>query len=434
MLKRKNNKREEGSALVLTVMVLVNALLIVGAISAISVIEKKMTARAKNSAPAFQAADSGIEWVLQQISLASDPVTTTIAGVFDPDTSGMNVTTGRYDCPDGSVTAVDLNVDCQFYFIDVSGEIITDPTVVLMEIDSVRSVGNAGVPEERASRAIEVLLETSGPVAWWPFLVAEDGGNSIEDVTENMNHATLNHGDWHAQSAECFDAALSDTCIEFDGNPSDGAFHTPFNNQDFAQALDLAPIYQIENGTISFWFKADDLNHNDQGLWSKEAQEEWTSDLSIFILDNDGFYNSQYGVTMGIPGNDDDYVVIRHQENNGLAPPNDMDGDSYWVVSDNPINEGQWYFFTYTFGSGGMQLYLDGVLQSTDGTNPHSGGIDDNIYPILFGVSAISRPDQPIYAPDPLDFPFDGYMDDIRIYDYELTAAQILAMFNEEPY
>jgi hypothetical protein len=151
MFNKRSKLNNRGSALVLTVIVLVNALLIVAAISAISVIERKLSSRAKNSTPAFQAADSGVEWVLFKVANENDPIGTSLADVFGAGNMDGN---GRYDC-----SSTPLSVDCEFYFIDVIGQVILDQDTRLIDIDSVRAVGRAGVQEEQVSRAIEVMME-----------------------------------------------------------------------------------------------------------------------------------------------------------------------------------------------------------------------------------------------------------------------------------
>lgn len=210
MQKIKQNSRERGSALVLTVIVLVNALLIVAAISSISVIERKMSSRAKNSSPAFQAADSGVEWVLYKIANEGDPLTTDLAAVFDPDTSGMGAN-GHYVCPDGTSSAVDLVVDCEFYFINVLGEVIVDDSTRLIDIDSVRAVGRAGVQEERVSRAIEVMMEIAHcPPNFIPvgdFCIQHDDNPALSWV-EAATDCAESHEGRLCSSAEWFAACL----------------------------------------------------------------------------------------------------------------------------------------------------------------------------------------------------------------------------------
>lgn len=147
----KSKKDQKGSALVLMVIVLVNALLIVVAISAISVMERKMSSRVKNSAPAFQAADSSVEWVLYKVGNVTNPATETLADVFGA--GGMQAS-GRYACP-----VILGSIDCEFYFVDDTGKVIDNESTAIIDIDSVRATGRYGESEERATRAIEVMME-----------------------------------------------------------------------------------------------------------------------------------------------------------------------------------------------------------------------------------------------------------------------------------
>ncbi|MEA1925911.1 MAG: pilus assembly PilX N-terminal domain-containing protein [Patescibacteria group bacterium] len=183
----KNKKSQKGSALVLTVIILVNALLIVVAISAISVIERKMSSRVKNSTPAFQAADSGIEWVLYKVGSITDPNVKSLADIFG---AGNMAGTGRYNCP-----PILGSVDCDFYFVDATGAVIDNDNTKLIDIDTVRSVGRYGEAEEKASRAIEVMME----IAHCPegFVPVSDFCIQL-DETANADAET-----WEDSAKEC---------------------------------------------------------------------------------------------------------------------------------------------------------------------------------------------------------------------------------------
>ncbi len=167
----------------LTVIILVNALLIVTAISSISVIERKMSSRVKNTTPAFQAADSGVEWVLYKVGSITDPNVKSLADVFG---AGNMAATGRYNCP-----PVLGGVDCEFYFVDAMGAVITAEDTKLIDIDSVRSVGRYGEDEEKASRAIEVMMEIAHcpedfvPVGDFCIQEDEEGTETFEAAAES---------------------------------------------------------------------------------------------------------------------------------------------------------------------------------------------------------------------------------------------------------
>ncbi len=149
---KKDNLMQEGSAIVLMVLVLINALIIVSVIASISLVESRMSSNIKNSTPAFQAADSGIEWVLKTIGDENDS-SKKISEVF-----GALAGDGSFDCP-----ATDVGgVVCELYFIDIAAEIITDANIEIIEIDSVRSVGRRGTDDQEVSRAVEVSLAIAG--------------------------------------------------------------------------------------------------------------------------------------------------------------------------------------------------------------------------------------------------------------------------------
>ncbi len=88
----KDRGGEKGSILILTLLILVGALSIGVAISAVSVLERKMTTKSRRSVSAFQAANAGVEWAMEKINdaKADDRVT----NVF-----GSGADAGEVDCP-----------------------------------------------------------------------------------------------------------------------------------------------------------------------------------------------------------------------------------------------------------------------------------------------------------------------------------------------
>ncbi|MEA2007132.1 MAG: hypothetical protein U9O20_03170 [Patescibacteria group bacterium] len=444
---KKMLKSQEGSALVLTIIVLVNALLIVTTITAISVIEQKVSSKTKNSTPAYQAADSAMEWALKRLQ------DTTIAQLDElcPGAGGFNTTTNPGRCDPG-LAFPDPNTITEIYFVNNDGVVITNPTESPSAAVSMRTVGRFGDGDDRVSRALEVHLGQSGPIAWWPFMEADmtlgggtdsAQGDEVDDITTNDNNATAFDGQWVGFGTgteglvPCF--APEDTCMEFDGEPEDGIFGGA--NDDYVQVDDSVPLYQLENGTVSMWFRASDLNHSYQGLWSKETADEHGSDLSFYVLDDNSFFGTIYGLSTP-SGND--HLLVRHQKNTNNPGPNQ--GDSYMILSDDEIDEDDWYFMAYTFGAAGSNLYLANatdldlapVIQSifefkgtgVPGPNPVDNGLQDNFNNIQFGASATNR----VFGTEsPKSSPLDGYVDDIRIYNYQLNLTQIDSIYDAGP-
>lgn len=137
-------KTQKGSALVLTLIVLVNALLIVSAISVISIMERSMSGKVKSSTPAFQSADSGLEYALQKIKNASstDPISV-VCGA-------PNASTGKADC------SSEISQSVSLYFLKDDGTVMTSGQI--KDVASIRSVGQAGNGEDVTTRAIEAAV------------------------------------------------------------------------------------------------------------------------------------------------------------------------------------------------------------------------------------------------------------------------------------
>jgi uncharacterized protein (TIGR02145 family) len=159
MKKSKSNKnqKERGSALVLAIIVLVNALFIVVAISSIAVVEYQMSAKNRSSVSAFQSADSGVEYVLGMVKKDSSQTIASLCQSFFS-------TTGKCVIDPNEVGGLSIEV----YFLDETGNVIKDGGVSLSGTDSVRSVGASGEGGFETTRAVEISLD------------AFNCGNSIE--------------------------------------------------------------------------------------------------------------------------------------------------------------------------------------------------------------------------------------------------------------
>lgn len=99
----------------------------------------------------------------------------------------------------------------------------------------------------------------------------------------------------------------------------------------------------------------------------------------------------------------------------------DMEGTNatYTISTDKIIEDDTWYQLTFTWGSDGMKAYINGELV---GSNAYTGGIEGNNEPWVFGVNQAHSGDG--VANTLYDY-FDGKMDDIAIYDEQLTPAQV---------
>ncbi len=95
-------------------------------------------------------------------------------------------------------------------------------------------------------------------------------------------------------------------------------------------------------------------------------------------------------------------------------------GSGYVTSSSSTINDGNWHYFSCTFdGSGnrsGMKVYIDGVLSNTGTASAIGGDITNSVN---FTVGAFSNGANQ----------FTGTMDEIRVYNAQLSAAQVSALY-----
>lgn len=233
--KKECQKRgQTGSAIILMVLVLINALIIVSAIASISLVEGKMSSNIKNSTPAFQAADSGIEWVLKTISDETD-AGKKISEVFGPLDSN-----GKLDCPAAQVGGV----DCELYFVDMEGALILDEDLAIYEIDSVRSIGKKGTEDELVSRAVEVSLALAG---------CPGGYVKVSDFCIEIDEHLDSDGNLKSYS---FEDAI-DACFEVDARLCSASEWVSACQESTSLGLN-----DMDNG----WERVDDLTNLDDAI------------------------------------------------------------------------------------------------------------------------------------------------------------------------
>ena len=150
-----------------------------------------------------------------------------------------------------------------------------------------------------------------------------------------------------------------------------------FLNAGHSEALEL------QNGTITFSFKADALTGSD-ALFSKDATGNGEGGhLTAFVTDAGD-------------------LKLRSQSQSGET----------WLVARDVIETGKTYDFAFSFGDEGAYLILDGeVLDYEDGW---AVGLEDNTEQLVIGANGGSS------APGELGNPhsnFDGTITDFAVYD-----------------
>ncbi|MEM7681018.1 MAG: LamG domain-containing protein [Planctomycetota bacterium] len=151
--------------------------------------------------------------------------------------------------------------------------------------------------------------------------------------------------------------------------------------------------FKLESGAVSLWFNVANTSGN-QTLASRDSKS----------FDEGGHF------TIRLVGND---LEVRRQSTTA----------SYFLNYDN-VTANVWHHMAYTWGVGGTRLFFNGVLVDTDsyagGLGETSGG-EGNEEPWTFGVGQRRSKDA---SSEDWDDPYEGLIDDIRLYDGNLTENQ----------
>ena len=149
------------------------------------------------------------------------------------------------------------------------------------------------------------------------------------------------------------------------------------------------PALLLDAGTLELVFTADQLSAR-QGLFSKDS----------------AYYDNGGHLTVLLEGNT---LVVRLQSVT----------ETYEVRIADAVTLGKAHHVALTFGTGGMQVYLDGVLV---GSNNYAGGLAGNAEPIVIGANQWGSGDG---VADQLQDPFEGNVSKVSLYSNSLEAEVI---------
>jgi hypothetical protein len=212
------------------------------------------------------------------------------------------------------------------------------------------------------------------------------------------NSQSMNHIEWHP----AFDPnAGSYGCSDFDNDRvylrDEVAYQTQFDGIDDYVEVPHDPSYLLDDGSVSLWFTTPDPSQGDVALFSKDSTD----------FDSGG------------------HLTIRLRSSGQVEVRLQSTTTDYFVISSGAVSANTWHHIAFTWGSGGMKLYLDGVLEDTDpytgGTGTTSGGTG-NFEPIVIGANSWTSGN---LVATPVTNHFLGEIDETAIFDYALQSSEI---------
>ncbi|MDM7859134.1 LamG domain-containing protein [Alteromonas sp. ASW11-36] len=226
------------------------------------------------------------------------------------------------------------------------------------------------------------------PISHWPIDVCSLSGT----IDEILDIEGGNHGQ-----------ALNGAGVDYDGQYCQAG---SFSGSGDVISIPHTDDYHIASGTVSFWFKVPDLSFSNRSS---------AGGMGIFSKDSTSFDDGGH-LTMWVTSSG--AIRVRMQSTAASAT----------LQTTNLINEDQWHHVAFTFGTSGIQLYIDGVLQGSN--NGFTSGLGNNREPIILGGNAWQTSDNASPANELKDL-FKGSIDDLKLFDQQLSSAQITNLFNE---
>ncbi len=159
--------------------------------------------------------------------------------------------------------------------------------------------------------------------------------------------------------------------------------------------------FQVDNGTVQLWF-------NTRQTWGDQA---------LFSKDRSGFVDGGH-LNIRLDGA---RIEVRLQGEN----------ESHTIRTDKLVHANTWYHLAFSFGEGGMKLYLDGELV---GENSFTGGLTANREAIVIGGSNWgNRDDSGDLSRLKISDPFNGHIDEVAFYGRALDTEQIQQLMSNGP-
>lgn len=85
------------------------------------------------------------------------------------------------------------------------------------------------------------------------------------------------------------------------------------------------------------------------------------------------------------------------------------------------VNDNNWHYLVATRSGTTQAIYIDGKLDTNNTVTLRDIGTGNTLY---IGI----------YRPSPVNSPFLGFLDDIRIYDRALSASEVVQLYNSQPF
>ena len=210
---------------------------------------------------------------------------------------------------------------------------------------------------------------TSGLVAWWKL--DETKGSKAEDATGHQFTGNVaGKPTWASEQGRIGGA------LDFDGR-------TTFIN------CGRSPEFDFRDGmTVSAWIKVREFNKTWQAIVTK-GDTAWR----LQRQEDTGMVTFSFNTGSSVESGDQNLISL---------------------ISKRKVDDGQWHHLVGVSDGRRAALYVDGELEESADAKP----IAQNSAPLMIGCNSIAYERR-----------FNGWMDDVRLYGYGLSEAEVKALY-----
>ncbi len=232
----------------------------------------------------------------------------------------------------------------------------------------------------RTAAQVAYDYNRGGPIGWWKF--DECQGSTLYDASGNSNNQTWNGSGSGSQTS----VGTCNTSSTAWGNGVTGKFNASLNfdgTNDYTTVSDNSFLNPPTSMTLSLWMKASSFSGGGNFLCSKENSTP--GGYGIYTTSNQLY----------------SYVRV---------------GSSWSEATGVTLNTGQWYHIVMSYDGTIHKQYINGNLRATDST---AGTITSSTGSFTCGrdYNATNY--------------FSGQIDDVRLYNYPLSASQVQKVYND---
>lgn len=257
---------------------------------------------------------------------------------------------------------------------------------IKVSIDNSSCLSNMAGTNQVVACGVEstTLAAATGTAGNWSIISGPINGSEVFSNTSSPNttFSSPNSGVYILRwTTSC--NAIDDVTITFE-NCNNINFEGIDDHINFNNKFNL----NIGSFSIEAWVKSNATNGNNQTIISKRISTNSTDGYDLRLVNN----------------------YISFNWNNGHS-----------ITSTYPINSNRWYHIAVTYSGTNYNLYIDGILVkgSVSGSNPALNTVN----------CIVGAMDQNNGAP--VNY-YNGWIDELRIWNTELTVSQIRQMMNQE--